>query len=159
MKKEILITVFNKSNKKCDVELLCFIFNSNKPNNGLPKDVSVSVLITEDDKPIKEIEYGEFLKHSTHQPTALQVIESTDNRRISFFKWTLYGEICPIVPQITPKGLSYYLDGGYKWDSKKHNIADTQEGFIMDGKEIIYLTINPKESFELRFNVIAVKVG
>lgn len=164
--KQIKILIYNASLKKAN-----FILFDEIKNNGRKHKVECTVYI-QTKTSWQKVEYKNLINQIAIYPFVVNVIKSTNNRQLNFFSVNAFKKT-PAEPCLTinkkprpkrrvkelycPTELSYE-DYSYeyvtKWDSKKWNIADTGEQFLLAHCEmLIEVAIAAKQKFEIYFNV------
>lgn len=135
----------------------------------LPVGVFANVEVVDKGEVVNYFSYKQFIDTVSHKPFFVNVYKSSNNRRLDFYSYNAMGVVESLTPHLTidgePRPKRYFdftdEDGNTwqeweykkKWDSKKWNIADTKELFILDFKTSIELDIRKGESFELQFKV------
>ena len=119
------------------------------------------------------VDYIQLLNQTLHDPMIINVVESTNNRQLDFSMGYAMGRMQMLEPSLTidrqPRPtkdvkcvqeedgevIYSWVEEEYitKWNPQEWNIADTQEKFIVDGKEIIDLHIFANQLFEISFSV------
>ncbi len=151
---KIIIELKNNYKTKKSLKLLNGFCNLSEPNLGIPKKVSIKVWVRKggDFREIEQkIEYKDLLSQTSIEAIAVSIISTTNNRRLDFYTINAYGEFKPIIPQISKNGKRRPTND--EWNEKTWNIADTKEYFFIDGKEIIFTHLAPKQKYRIELKV------
>lgn len=156
---EIIITLENKSDFEQKVVLLNALFDCGKINGGLPDSISAKVRINKAEGFI-DMDYTNILNQIIFVPLIVGFTKTTNNRQLNIFMYNRHGLKYPIEPYLTiskqPRAKVKNEIGEMvwktKWNPERWNVADTGELFILDGKQIIELTIFPRQKFEIYFD-------
>jgi len=151
---KIKITIKNGDNTRRKITLFG-ILSEHNGNNGLPKNISVDVSIErgkDDWTGHNTISYKDLLIQCSIEPIAISINKTTNNRQLNFCTMNAYGEISPMIPQLTKNGKKRPAND--EWDEKVWNIADTHEIFPLDNRVLFYLSLKPKQKFVIELDRI-----
>lgn len=158
---QIILKIKNINPHRVMMNLLGAMRTLMSDNCGLPKGITIEGFI--DDGEIRGLKYRDLLNQMSVDPILINVVESTNNRQLDFSIGDNWGRIQMLEPSLTIKkkprpehkvwdGFGWSYEYKTAWKPKVWNIADTQEDFIADGREIIDLKIEPNQLFEIVFN-------
>ena len=159
---QIILKIKNINPHRVMMNLLGAMRAPMSDNCGLPKGITIEGFI--DDGDIRGLKYRDLLNQTCVDPMLINVDSSTNNRQLDFSYGGIDGRIQMLEPSLTIKkkprpehkvwdGFGWSYEYKTAWKPKVWNIADTQEEFICDGKEIIDLKIEPNQLFEIVLNV------
>lgn len=159
---QIILKIKNSNKKSLMMNLLGAMRAPMADNCGLPKGITIEGFF-HDESGITGLKYRDLLNQMSVDPILISVVKSTNNRQLDFSIGDNWGRIQMLEPSLTIKkkprpehkvwdGFSWSYEYKTAWKPKVWNIADTQEDFIADGREIIDLKIEPNQLFEIVFN-------
>lgn len=162
---KIVMKIRNENNFEIKTSLLNGLMNIQNLDCGLPKNVFVDVRINKINDEFNDIKYRELMSFSLYEPMAVKIINTTNNRQLDFYYFDIMTGKQPLIPQLTIDGKPRCADGetiisnskhdGDYWDGNIYNIADTQESFIIDGKEVVDILLFPNQIFNIHIGVMA----
>lgn len=166
----LIINIKNSTSKARKLILLNGLVDS---KHKLPKGITGKVdFITYDSKKnscTNTYDYYKLVEQLEYTPYCVKIFHTSNNRQIDFYTHLIQRLMMgvepssvPLEPGLTKEGnkrKERYSDktNNYeyspKWDSKKWNIADTKEIFILDNKIFFELKIKPKQKFRIIIDV------
>lgn len=102
----------------------------------------------------REIRFDELRSFIMYEPLVVRVNNTTDNRKLKFFRHTLFGDKSPLSPQINKDNVPYSklkdeeIPSLLEW-----NLADSKEDFILDTTTVIDLEVSTKDAFFIEFDI------
>ncbi len=170
--KKIVLTIKNNSLKNHNgVKLFHY-------GKAIPEGVDIKVDVVESGKLISEITYSKLIDHIACAYEIVNVLKSTNNRRLYFWRLDAFGGMQALEPDLEIDGTQREVKIGkeitfgdfsfnesdmflpeYKkqWNPKKWNIADTKEKFYLDFRINVFLDIKKDETFVLEFKIFEMK--
>ena len=158
MEKSIIkmeVVIRNNYNIPQRVQLFCIKdFDNDSETGGLPEWINVDIVLYAKTLPPRHFTYRQFMQSILLNPFGYaSILSTTNNRKLYFFVHDMYGNIHPVIPQITPKGVHFTKDEGDVWNPRKHNIADTHEALIFDGKISTVVYLSRKQVFKIEIGI------